>query len=262
MIDIILCGAAGRMGKAVAAEAASHDCRIVAGVDRAECIPTMNCAFPLVTIDTIDEITLHADVIVDFSHHTAVEKLVPFAKKRKIPLVVATTGHNEEEIAQLQKLSDTSPVFYSRNMSLGVNLLISLCKNAAQVLGDNYDIEIIEKHHNKKLDAPSGTALMIADALKEVRSEAEYVYDRTQELHSREKKEIGIQSIRGGNIIGEHEVLFCGKDEVVTISHSASSRELFVEGALRAAEFMTTKKKGMYSMKELLKEATAVTVTL
>ncbi len=249
MIDIILCGAAGRMGRAVAAAAAEHNCRIVAGVDL---IPS-NVDFPIVT--NIDDITVKANVIVDFSHHTAVEKLAPYAKKTHTPIVIATTGHNEEELNIINKLARSVPVFYSRNMSLGVNLLINLCKNAAAVLGEKYDVEIIEKHHNKKLDAPSGTALMIAEAIKEVRGGAEYVYDRTKERHQREQKEIGIQSIRGGNIIGEHEVMFCGNDEIITISHSATSRELFAEGALRAAEFVITKQKGFYTMKELLQEA-------
>ncbi|HAN20715.1 MAG TPA: 4-hydroxy-tetrahydrodipicolinate reductase [Clostridiales bacterium] len=253
MTDIILCGAAGRMGRAVAAAAAMYDCRIVAGVDR---IPA-NAEFPIVT--DIDEITIHADVILDFSHHTAVEKLIPYAKKMHIPLVVATTGHNEDELNSLNKLAKNVPVFLSRNMSLGVNLLISLCRNAASVLGENYDIEIIEKHHNKKLDAPSGTALMLAEAIKEVRTDSEYVYDRTKERHERDKKEIGIQAIRGGNIIGEHEVMFCGNNDVITISHSASSRELFAEGGLRAAAFLKTKQKGLYSMKELLLEASGKT---
>ena len=249
MTDIILCGAAGRMGKAVAAAAAEHNCRIVAGVDL---IPS-NAEFPIVT--NIDDITVKANVIVDFSHHTAVEKLAPYAKKTHTPIVIATTGHNEDELNIINKLARSVPVFYSRNMSLGVNLLISLCKNAAMVLGEKFDVEIIEKHHNNKLDAPSGTALMIAEAIKEVRGGAEYVYDRSKERHKREQKEIGIQSIRGGSIIGEHEVMFCGNDEVITISHSASSRELFAEGALRAAEFLVSKQKGIFTMKELLLEA-------
>lgn len=249
MTDIILCGAAGRMGRAVAAAAPEHNCRIVAGVDL---IPS-HTDFPIVT--DIDDITVKASVIIDFSHHTAIEKLAPYAKKTHTPIVIATTGHNEEELNIINKLARSVPVFYSRNMSLGVNLLINLCKNAAMVLGDKFDVEIIEKHHNKKLDAPSGTALMIAEAIKEVRGGAEYVYDRSKERHQREQKEIGIQSIRGGNIIGEHEVMFCGNDEIITISHSATSRELFAEGALRAAAFVATKQKGFFTMKEFLQEA-------
>lgn len=254
MTDIILCGAAGRMGRAVAATAPERGCRIVAGVD----ISPSEAGFPM--FKSIDEVNIGASVIVDFSHHTAVEKLLPYAKKNHIPLVIATTGHNEEELNAINKLAKTMPVFYSRNMSLGVNLLLNLCRNAATILGDSFDIEIIEKHHNKKLDAPSGTALMIAEAIKEVRSDAEYVYDRTNKLRSRERSEIGIQAIRGGNIIGEHEVMFCGDSEVITISHSASSRELFVEGALRAAAYITTKQKGLYSMRELMLEASGKSV--
>lgn len=256
MTDIILCGAAGRMGKSVVAAAAENGCRIVAGVD---IIPSEG-DFPIVS--NIDEITVNADVIIDFSHHSAVEKLISYAQKTNIPLVIATTGHNEEELNSLNKLAKSVPVFYSRNMSLGINLLISLCKNAASVLGDNYDIEIIEKHHNKKLDAPSGTALMIAEGIREVRTDTECVYDRTKERHQRKKSEIGIQAIRGGNIIGEHEVMFCGNNEIITISHSASSRELFAEGALRAATFIKNKQKGLLSMKELLLEASGKTTVV
>lgn len=254
MTNIILCGAAGRMGKAVAASAGENNCKIAAGVD----IMSGKADFPILT--SIDDVKVNADAIIDFSHHSAVKTLIPYAKKMRLPLVIATTGHNEEELNAINKLAKSVPVFYSRNMSLGINLLINLCKNAAAVLGENFDVEIIEKHHNKKLDAPSGTALMIAESIKEVRKDSEYVYDRTKERHKREKKEIGIQAIRGGNIIGEHEVMFCGTNEVITLSHSASSRELFAEGALRAAEFVKTKQKGLYSMKELLKEASEKTV--
>ena len=251
MTNIILCGALGRMGRAVTAAAPEHGCRVVAGVDRV----ALEADFPIVDVDSIDRITASANVIVDFSHHTAVEKLIPYAKKMRIPIVIATTGHDEEELNAINKLSKSVPVFYSRNMSLGVNLMISLCRNAAAALGESFDIEIIEKHHNKKLDAPSGTALMIAEAIREVRANAEYVYDRSREMRSRGKSEIGIQTIRGGNIIGEHEVMFCGSCEVITVSHSAISRELFAEGALRAATFISNKEKGLYSMKELLLEA-------
>ena len=260
MTEIILCGAAGRMGRAVTAAAAANNCKIVAGVERAECIPSSAGDFNIVS--NIVEITVHADVIVDFSHHSAVDQLIPYAKKNHIPLVIATTGHNEEELSRLHKLSATVPVFYSRNMSLGINLLLNLCKKAASILGEDYDVEIIEKHHNQKLDAPSGTALMLAEAIKKVRGESEFIFDRTTEHRLRRKNEIGIQSVRGGNIIGEHEVMFCGNNEVITLSHSASNRELLADGALRAAAFIKTKKKGMYSMKELLDESTAATVTL
>ncbi len=253
MTDIILCGASGRMGKAVAAYAGENDCRVVAGVD----LNASEAEFPIVK--SINDVEVRADVVIDFSHHTAVEQLIPYAKKTHIPLVIATTGHNEEELNGINKLSKSVPVFYSRNMSLGVNLLINICKNAAAALGSSFDIEIIEKHHNRKLDAPSGTALMIAEAIKEVRSGAEYVYDRTRDMQPRQKNEIGIQAVRGGNIIGEHEVLFCGNSEVLSVSHSASSRELFAEGALRAAAYIKSKQKGLYSMKELLLEVSGGT---
>jgi 4-hydroxy-tetrahydrodipicolinate reductase len=151
----------------------------------------------------------------------------------------------------MRAASERVAVFFSRNMSLGINLLISLCRRAAATLGADFDIEIIEKHHNKKLDAPSGTALMIADALSEDAEHA-YVYDRHAERRARAKGEIGLHAVRGGTIVGEHEVLFCGKDEVVTLSHSAASREVFATGAIRAARFMKGKATGFYNMDDVI----------
>ena len=147
----------------------------------------------------------------------------------------------------MKEASKAVPVFFSRNMSLGINLLIALCRRAAATLGDAFDIEIIEKHHNQKLDAPSGTALMIADAISEEK-EHPYVYDRHAERRARARGEIGLHAVRGGTIVGEHEVMFCGKDEIITLSHSAASREVFATGALRAAHFMTGKPAGLYNM--------------
>ena len=242
MLNIMLCGCGGRMGAAVIAAAKEAGDRIVAGVD---INPASDSPFPIFT--SPDEIQGRAEVIVDFSHHSALQGLLDYATKSRTPIVVCTTGHTEDELAAMKTASQAVPVFFSRNMSLGINLLIALCRRAATALGDAFDIEIIEKHHNQKLDAPSGTALMIADAISEEK-ERPYVYDRHAERRARAKGEIGLHAGRGGTIVGEHEVMFCGKDEVITLSHSAASREVFATGALRAAHFMAGKPAGLYNM--------------
>lgn len=242
MLNIMLCGCGGRMGAAVIAAAKEAGDRIVAGVD---INPAADSPFPIFT--SPEEFQGRADMIVDFSHHSALQGLLAYATKNATPIVVCTTGHTEEELAAMREAATIVPVFFSRNMSLGINLLIALCRRAAATLGDAFDIEIIEKHHNQKLDAPSGTALMIADAISEEK-EHPYVYDRHAERRARAKGEIGLHAVRGGTIVGEHEVMFCGKDEVITLSHSAASREVFATGALRAAHFMTGKPAGLYNM--------------
>ncbi len=242
MIRILLSGCFGRMGKAVLDATCGTDLCVISGVD----INAGQSKFPVYS--NISEAAETPDVIIDFSHHTALPAIMEYAVKNNIPCVICTTGHTDEEYEIMKKAAESVPVFFSRNMSLGVNLLIALCKKASAALGMDYDVEIIEKHHHNKLDAPSGTALMIADAIAETRDESEYIYDRHNVRKKREPKEIGISAIRGGSIIGEHEVIFAGKDEVLTISHSASSRELFATGALRAAEFIIGKSAGMYNM--------------
>lgn len=250
MIKILLSGAHGRMGKAVlaATESTSGRLEVISGVDIAD----GNSTFPV--YHDINLTVEKPDVIIDFSHHTSLPSIMEYAVKHNIPAVIATTGHTEEESAIMKKSAEHIPVFFSRNMSLGVNLLIALCKKASEILGEDFDIEIIEKHHHNKLDAPSGTALMIADAISETRAESEYIYDRHSVRKKRETKEIGIHAVRGGSIIGEHEVIFAGKDELITLSHSAASRELFATGALKAAEFIVGKSAGMYCMDDLLKD--------
>ena len=250
MIKILLSGAHGRMGKAVlaATESTSGRLEVISGVDIAD----GNSTFPV--YHDINLTVEKPDVIIDFSHHTSLPSIMEYAVKHNIPAVIATTGHTDEESAIMKKSAEHIPVFFSRNMSLGVNLLIALCKKASEILGEDFDIEIIEKHHHNKLDAPSGTALMIADAISETRSESEYIYDRHSVHKKRETKEIGIHAVRGGSIIGEHEVIFAGKDELITLSHSAASRELFATGALKAAEFIVGKSAGMYCMDDLLKD--------
>ena len=246
MLNILLCGCGGRMGAAVAAAAEVAGDRIVAGVD---VNPALAAPYPV--YHSPEEFEGHADVMIDFSHHSALPALLAYATRTGTPLVVATTGHTDEEMAMMKEAATRAPIFFSRNMSLGINLLISLCRRAAATLGEDFDIEIIEKHHNKKLDAPSGTALMIADAITEG-GEHPYVYDRHAERRQRAKGEIGLHAVRGGTIVGEHEVLFCGKDEVITLSHSAASREVFATGALRAANFLVGKGAGFYNMDDVV----------
>lgn len=195
----------------------------------------------------------NADVIIDFSNPAFLTELLSFATDRKIPAVIATTGLTPAHIEELHKASETIPVFFTANMSLGVNLMMDLAKKAAAVLGGSFDIEIVEMHHNQKLDAPSGTALMLADGISSVLpKEPQYIYDRHSVRRRRDKNEIGIHAIRGGTIVGEHQVIFAGKDEVVTISHSAMSKQIFAVGAINAALFICDKGPGLYNMGDLV----------
>ena len=193
------------------------------------------------------------DAIIDFSNPAVLDDMLEFAVKNSVPCVICTTGYSKEQVQKIKNASNKVAVFYSGNMSLGINVLIELAKSAAKVLGGQFDIEIIEKHHNQKLDAPSGTALMIADGISsELSEEPQYVFDRHTYRKKREKNEIGISSIRGGTIVGEHEVIFAGHDEVVTISHQAQSKEVFAVGSVNAAVFLANQKPGMYDMGNLL----------
>ena len=247
MKKILLSGCGGRLGRAIAARIdARDDCVIAAGID----VQSVDAAYPVYS--TPDTVAETVDVIIDCSHHTAVIPLLTFARVRHIPVVVCTTGHTEEETAAIREAASVIPVLYSRNMSVGINLLLDLVKRAAAALGEEFDIEIVEAHHNKKLDAPSGTALMLADAAASVREESEYTYDRHSVRRERSPKEIGIHSVRGGTIVGEHEVIFAGPDEVIRISHSAYSRDVFATGAVRAALFAADAAPGLYSMREML----------
>lgn len=222
---------------------------IVAGADP----NSANASFPVYA--TATDCVEDFDVIIDFSHLSALPGVMQLAKDRKKPLVLCTTGLTEDHKKALFELSSEVPVFFSGNMSLGINVLIRLAKQAAAILYPDFDIELIEAHHNQKLDAPSGTALMIADAVNETLDhKLEYVYDRHAELKKRDKKELGIHAIRGGGIIGEHSLLFAGPEEVLTISHSASTRNVFARGAVAAAKFMAGKAPGLYSMTDLVAE--------
>ena len=249
-MKIVLSGCNGSMGKTVAACAAKDQgCEIAAGIDIHS---DVSSPFPVFSIP--EKVNVKGDVLIDFSNPSLLPSLLTFGEKRNMPLVLCTTGYSEGQVNELKKASEKIPVFFSGNMSLGINLLIELAKKAAKVLGNNFDVEIIEKHHNRKIDAPSGTALMIADGISSAMGkEMHYVYDRHSQRKPREKNEIGIHSIRGGTIVGEHEVIFAGPQEVITISHSAQSRDIFASGAIHAAEFLMNQPKGLYSMTDLLK---------
>jgi 4-hydroxy-tetrahydrodipicolinate reductase len=243
-MKIIINGAGGRMGQEICrlANAGYRDSSLAATVDK------MGGEGMLASVN---EFTGEADVIIDFSHHTAAPEVAEYAKKRGIALVMATTGHTDEELAAINDAAKVVPVFMSANMSLGVALLAELAKKTAEVFPDA-DIEIIEKHHNRKLDAPSGTALMIARAIETVRCGCKFVYGRCGQ-QKREKGEIGIHAIRGGNIVGEHEVIVGTDSQTVTLKHEAHTRALFAEGALAAAEFIIGKPQGLYSMPDMIK---------
>lgn len=201
-------------------------------------------------IHNLSDFTGEADVIIDFTHHTATEELINYAVERKIPVVVATTGQTDEERAMIAAAGKEIPVFFSANMSLGVALLVNLAKQTAAAFPDA-DIEIVEQHHNRKVDAPSGTALMIARALQEVRPEAEIVTGRNGQ-HKREKQEIGVAALRLGNVVGIHEVYVTTGTQTITLKHEAHSRALFAEGALAAAAWLVSKGPGLYDMSDML----------
>lgn len=246
---ILLNGCCGRMGQAVAQLAADRDCTVVAGVD----IQPAQLPFPVYA--HIGDCTQEVDAVIDFSSPAALQEELAFVTARHVPLVLATTGLSEEQLAAVRRAAEQTPVFFSSNMSLGVALVAALTKKAAAVLGDTCDIEVVEMHHNQKVDAPSGTALMLADAARQGLSyEPKYVYDRHSRRQKREKTEIGIASLRGGTVVGEHKVLFAGNDEVITLSHSAGSRRIFAGGALTAARFAANKPAGLYTMEDLMAE--------
>ena len=247
-MKLILNGALGRMGRAVAALAADRGHEIVAGVD----IATGDAAFPVYT-DWAD--LPAADAVIDFSNPSALAAELSYVTAHGLPLVLCTTGLSADQLAAVNAAAEVVPVFFSSNMSLGVAVLSALTKKAAAVLGDTFDIEIVEMHHNQKLDAPSGTALMLADAAKAGLSyEPEYTYDRHTRRQKRDKKEIGIASLRGGTVVGEPSGYFAGEQEVITLSHSAGSRSVFASGAVTAAAFIVGKEPKLYSMEDILNQ--------
>ncbi len=251
MTEIILTGCNGKMGKVIAEMVQVFDAFCIsAGVD------INNTPSPDFHVYTeIAGVENPKGVIVDFSHHTLTSQILNFAMLHSLPVVIATTGHTDDELCAIETASKKIPVFKTANMSLGINLIAELAKKAADLLQDSFDIEIIEKHHNQKLDAPSGTALLLADAISaSLNYSPEYTYDRQSRREKRRHEEIGIHSIRGGTIVGEHEVIFAGPDEIVTVAHRADSRRVFAKGALSAAEYLKDKKAGLYDMPMLLSE--------
>ncbi len=254
MAGILLSGCNGKMGRAVTLSVAeSAECEITGGID---VFDEVRYGYPVFASPALvsNEIIEKTDVIIDFSNPGALAGLLEFAVANSIPAVISTTGLNDAQINLLKNAATKIPVFFSANMSLGVNLVCELAKKAAKVLGDSFDIEIVEMHHNQKIDAPSGTALMIADSIKnELSDDIKYEYDRHSKREKRTKQEIGIHAVRGGTITGEHEVIFAGHDEIIKISHSARSKELFATGAINAAEFICGKPAGLYNMADMLK---------
>ena len=246
MVKIIMHGCNGAMGQVITKLAAEDkDAEITAGIDRVD-----NRENPYPVFTSCDA----CDVEVDFSVAQAVDGVLAYALKRKMPLVLCTTGLSEKQLENVKTASAQIPILRSANMSLGVNTVFKLAAAAAKILGEvGYDIEIVEKHHNKKMDAPSGTALAIADAINEAMDDRyTYKLDRSAERARREANEIGIQAVRGGTIVGEHEVLFCGPDEVIEIKHTAYSKAIFGKGAIQAAQFLKGKKPGMYQMSDVI----------
>ena len=250
MTDIILSGCFGKMGRAVTDCVNSrNDCQIVAGVDAC----SGNADYPV--FKSFDEIDIKADAVIDFSHPSVLSGMLDYCRKNNIAAVIGTTGLTDGQKQLIENTSESIPVFFTANMSLGVNLISELAAKAAKVLGNDFDIEIVEAHHNQKIDAPSGTALMLAESVNNALDyEAEYEFDRHSKRAKRAKNEIGIHSVRGGTIVGEHEVIFAGLDEVIKISHSARSKSLFAVGAVNAAVFIAPKNAGLYSMKNLISE--------
>ena len=249
MTNIVISGANGKMGRNIFNCAdAREECTVVAGID----LYTKQYAdFPIVEAPA--QLPVKPDVIIDFSNPSCLDGLLDYCKSTGTPLVIGSTGYSDEQTAMIKAAAQQIPVFFTFNMSLGINLLVTLAKKAASVLGDQFDIEIVEKHHNQKIDAPSGTAIMLANAINETLDNSKhYVYDRHSRRQKREKSEIGMHAIRGGTIVGEHDVIFAGNDEVITLSHSAASKMVFAEGAVNAAVFLKDKPAGLYDMSGLV----------
>jgi 4-hydroxy-tetrahydrodipicolinate reductase len=250
MTRIIMHGCNGRMGNMISDICkADEEVSIVAGIDVAD---TGCYEYPVFT--DIRQCSVEADVVIDFSNAKAVDALIAYCVEKQLPVVCCTTGLSEEQLKEVEQASKKIAVLKSANMSLGINTIFDLLRRAAKVLAPaGFDIEIVEKHHNQKLDAPSGTALALADSINEALEGAyEYKYDRHQERKKREKSEIGISAVRGGTIVGEHEVIFAGLDEVIEIKHTAYSRGVFAKGAVEAARFLKGKPAGLYDMQDVI----------
>lgn len=248
MVRIILSGCNGKMGKVISVLASNiPELSIVAGVDK----NTEQSTYPI--FSNIADCNVDADVILDFSRPDAADSLIKYAKEKNIGVVLCTTGYTDDQLIKINEASKEIPMFRSSNMSIGVNVINNVLKNISALLYKNFDIEIIEKHHNQKVDAPSGTALLLANTIKNaIPEETIFVHGRDG-IAKRNHKEIGVHAVRGGSIVGDHEVIFAGQGEVIEISHYAISREVFAMGALKACEFMKGKEKGLYSMDDVVK---------
>lgn len=250
MIKAIMHGCNGKMGQTIAGLiAADEEIELVAGVDA---FTGKENSFPV--FSSILDCDVEADVVIDFSAAPAVDGLLAWCVEKKMPCVLCTTGLSEEQLKKVKEASEKTAILKSANMSLGINMLLKLLKEAAGILAPaGFDIEIVEKHHNQKLDAPSGTALALADSInEEFDNSYEYVYDRSQKREKRGKKELGISAVRGGTIVGDHDVIFAGADEVITFSHTAYSKAVFGKGAVQAAKFLAGKPAGMYDMSDVI----------
>ena len=248
MVRVLINGANGKMGKKVfEACSLSNNVKAVCGVDLTENLS--NPDFPVYC--GFEAVKEEIDVIIDFSAPASLDAVLKFTLKNKCKAVLCSTGYTKEHLDKIESASSSIAIFRSANMSLGVNILIDLVKKASMAL-DNFDIEIIEKHHNQKVDAPSGTALMLADAVKEVQTEKFYTYGREGIVGKRDANEIGIHAVRGGNIVGEHDVIFAGNFETVTLSHQATDRSVFANGAVKASEYIATKSFGIFNMTDLI----------
>lgn len=253
MTKIIMHGCNGAMGQTISKIVKEDaDAEIVAGID---IVDNRDNGYPVFT--NIKDCNVEADVIIDFCSAKAMDGLLDFCEEKKMPVVVCTTGLSEEQLARIQALSEKSAVLKSANMSLGINTLFKLGQDAAKVLATaGFDIEIVEKHHNQKLDAPSGTALALAESINEAMdNQYEYIYDRSQRREKRDKKELGLSAVRGGTIVGEHEIIFAGIDEVIEFKHTAYSKAVFAKGSVSAAKFLKGKTVGMYDMRDVIADA-------
>lgn len=250
MVKVIMHGCNGKMGQTIAGLiAADEEIELVAGVDAFDAGKNQ---FPV--FKSIAECTVEADAVIDFSAAPAVDGLLDYCVAKNLPCVLCTTGLSEAQLAKVKEASEKVAILKSANMSLGINMLLKLLKEAAGILAPaGFDIEIVEKHHNQKVDAPSGTALALADSInEELDNSYQYVYDRSQVREKRTQKEIGISAVRGGTIVGDHDVIFAGADEVITFSHRAYSKAVFGKGAIQAAKFLAGKPAGMYDMSDVI----------
>lgn len=250
MTRIIMSGCSGAMGKMITGIVKEDSqAEIVAGIDL---IDNGDNEYPV--FSSIRDCDVEADAIIDFSTPKILDDLLAYSEEKKVPIVLCTTGYTEEQLAKIEMAAEKTAILKSANMSLGINTLLKLVQDAAKVFAaEGFDVEIVEKHHNQKVDAPSGTALALADSVNEAMgNQYEYIYDRSQRREKRDKKELGISAVRGGTIVGDHDVIFAGTDEVITFSHTAYSKAVFGKGAVSAAKFLKGKTSGRYEMSDVI----------